>query len=176
MAAPEFVPVDPTRRVRSYSSPPRREGSWLADRPGELDGSQPLSDQLGVPGPDQGYALTLVARFAGRLTLRDGEHEADALAGGAAIAMKRSGLFGRAPVIHDVTAGLTVWGFLDPDPPTALVALRREWFDEVHLSIHYSERRRIVDAVPAAVLRLPHTAIAERHQLDWRACLDLDAG
>lgn len=147
----------------------------MADRPGELDGSQPIADQLGVPGPDQGYALTLTARFAGRLTLHEGEHEADALAGGAAIAMKRSGLFGRAPVIHDVTVGLTVWGFLDPDPPADLVAVRREWFEEIHLPIHYSERRRVVDAVPVAVLRLPHTAILERHRIDWRSCLDLDA-
>ena len=36
MAAPDFVPLDPARRLRSYSSPPRRPGAWIADRPGEL--------------------------------------------------------------------------------------------------------------------------------------------
>lgn len=176
MAAPEYVPTAPDQHVRSYSSPPPREGSWLADRPGELQGPQPVGDQFGSPGPDQGYALTLATRFSGRLHLHDGEHEADALAGAGAVAMKRSALFGRAPVIHDLTVGLTVWGFLDDQAPAELVELRREWFEEVHLSIHYVELRRIADAVPDGVLRLPHAALIERHRRDWRACLDLDVG
>jgi hypothetical protein len=175
MAAPEFVPTQPTRRVRSYSSPPRRAGSWIADRPGELGGRQPAGEQLGTPGPDQGYALTLAERFAGRLSLTEGEHQADALAGAATIAMKRSALFGRAPVIHDLTAALTIWGFLDPSAPAELVELRREWFEEVHLAMHYTARQRIADAAPDEVLRLPHQKIADRHRVDWRACLDLDA-
>lgn len=175
MAAPEFVPTAPDQLVRSYSSPPPREGSWMADRPAELHGPQPRGEQLGDPGPDQGYALTLADRFAGRLSLSAGEHEADALAGAAAVAMKRSSLFGRAPVVHDLTVGLTVWGFLSAEAPAELVELRTEWFDEVHLGIHYRQLRRIVDAVPANVLRLPHGAIAERHAQDWRSCLELDA-
>jgi len=174
MAAPEFVPTQPTQLVRSYTSPPRRAGSWLADRPGEIDGRQPEGERLGTPGPDQGYALKLVEQFRGRLTLRDGEHEDDALAGAAAIAMKRSGLFGRAPVVHDLTVALALWGFLDDRPAPELVELRRGWFDEVHLAHHYPELRRLVDAAPDDILRLPHTAVAERHALDWRSCLDLD--
>lgn len=173
MAAPEFVPTQPARKARSYASPPRRAGSWLADRPGELSGRQPVGEQLGTPGPDQGYALTLAERFVGRLALHDGEHEADALAGAAAVAMKRSALFGRAPVIHDLTVGLTIWGFLDPGADAELVSIRREWFEEVHLPMHYTARQRIVDAAPEPVLRLPHQKLAERHRADWRACLDL---
>ncbi len=175
MAAPEFVPTRPVQRVRSYESPPQRSGGWRADRPGELRGAQPVGEQLGTPGPDQGYALTLAERFSGRLFLSSGEHEADALAAGSAIAMKRAALFGRAPVIHDLTVGLTIWGLLDTAAPDDLVEVRREWFDEVHLSIHYPQLQRIVDAAPAEVLHLPHTAIAERHEADWRSCLDLTA-
>jgi hypothetical protein len=145
----------------------------MADRPGELRGPQPLGEQLGAPGPDQGYAIRLAKRFSDRLVLTDGEHAADALAGGAAVAMKRSSLFGRAPVVHDVTAALTVWGFLS-EAPAELVRIRREWFEEVHLPVHYVELRRIVDAVPASVLRLPHDEIARRHALDWRSCLELE--
>jgi hypothetical protein len=174
MAAPEFVPTTPRQQVRSYSSPPRRAGSWLADRPGELAGRQPAGEQLGAPGPDQGYALTLAERFVGTLTLTAGEHEADALAGASGIAMKRSALFGRAPVIHDLTVALTIWGFLDPAPSPELVELRRTLFEEVHLSMHYTALQRIVDAAPDPVLRLTHQQVIDRHRADWRACLDLD--
>jgi hypothetical protein len=134
-----------------------------------------VGEQLGTPGPDQGYALTLAARFAHRLHLTDGEHANDALAGAAAVAMKRSGLFGRAPVVHDLTVALTVWGFLDPVADPALVTARRELFDEVHLYVHYTELRRIVDAVPESVLRQPHGITEAQHRSDWRSCVDLAA-
>ncbi len=175
MSAPEFVPTLTGRPARTYSSPPWRGESWTADRPGEIRGGQPVGDQLGNPGPDSGYALTLAERFRGSLHLQAGEHEADALSGAAAIAMKRAALFGRAPVIHDVTVGLALWGYLDPSADADLVSLRREWFEEVHLSIHYSARQRIVDAAPERVLLLPHAAIVDQHRLDWHALLDLDA-
>ena len=175
MSAPEFVPSQTSPAARTYSSPPWRGDSWTADRPGEIRGLQPTGEQLGNPGPDAGYALTLAERFRGRLHLHAGEHEADALSGAAAIAMKRAALFGRAPVIHDLTVGLTLWGFLDPSADDELVSLRREWFEQVHLSIHYTARQRIVDAAPEDVLRMPHAAIVDQHRLDWRALLELDA-
>lgn len=147
----------------------------MADRPGEIEGLQPVGEQLGTPGPDQGYALTLAKRFENRLHLTSGEHASDALAGGAAVAMKRSGLFGRAPVVHDMTVALTVWGFLDAGADPALVSARRELFEEVHLYVHYTELRRIVDAVPEAVLLQPHGVTVSQHRADWRRCLDLAA-
>jgi len=175
MAVPKFVPTRPTDVVRSYSSPPWREDPWMADRPAEIDGRQPEGARLGTPSPDGGYALKLAATFHGGLILRSGEHEDDAIAGGSAIAMKRAGLFGRAPVIHDLRVGLGIWGFLSDDPPAELVDLRTEWFEEVHQAHHYFELRRIVDAAPDDVLRRPHEEILRRSAEDWRSCLDLTA-
>lgn len=174
MAAPEFVPTPAVQLVRSYASPPPRAGSWMADRPGEISGRQPVGEQLGTPGPDQGYALTLAKRFAGKLFLGAGESEADALAGAAAIAMKRSGIFGRAPIIGDVTIALTLWGFVDDAADPDLVAIRREWFEEVHLPMHYPLRRRIADAVSEGVLRQPLDEVRKAYERNWRALLDLD--
>lgn len=170
MAAPEHVPVDRTRPVRTYESPPRRPDPWLADRPAELTHGQPRGDLFGNQGPDQGYALLLAERFAGRLTLTPGEDERDALAGAAAVALKRASLFGRAPVVHDLTVALTIWGFLGEAPPP-LVALRKRLFEEISSSHHYAERRRIPDMVPEAMLRKSPAEVAEAHRADWRTLL-----
>ena len=147
----------------------------MADRPGEISGRQPVGEQLGVPGPDQGYALTIATTFRGKLSLLAGEHEVDALAGASAIAMKRSAIFGRSPVVHDLRVGLSLWGFLTTDPPQDLVSIRRTWFDEVHLAIHYKALRRIADAAPADLLRQPHAVILAQSGSDGRSCLELEA-
>lgn len=170
MAAPEYVPVDKTRPVRAYESPPRRPDPWLANRPGELAGGQPRGAGLGSPGPDQGYVLRLVRQFAGKLTLATGEHERDALAGAAGVALKRASVFGRAPIVHDVTVALTIWGFLD-DAPADLVALRKPLFEEVGHPHHYGELRRLVDLVPDAALRMSTDEVRSAHQADWQSLL-----
>lgn len=173
MAAPKYVPTAPTETVRSYQSPPRRPAPWMADRPGELRGRQPSGTRLGNPGPDPGYALKLAGSFRGTLALGVDESEQDAVAGAAAVAMKRASLLGRAPVGYDLQVGFGVWGFLDDHPDDELVRIRRERFEEVHLPQHYDARRRIADAVPSEVLRLRHDKILRRHTADWRSCLDL---
>jgi hypothetical protein len=170
MAAPEYVPEDRRKVLRAYESPPRRLGSWRPERPGDLLGGQPRGTYLGNQGPDQGYLLALADRFKGKLTLTEGEHEDDALAGAVGIALKRASLFGRAPVIHDLTVALTIWGFLGTAPPE-LVRLRKPRFEEAANPLHYAEQRRIVDAVPEDVLRRSPAEIAEAHQRDWRSLL-----
>ena len=167
MAAPEYVPVDKIRPIRAYESPPRRPDPWLANRPGELVDGQPHGDQLGNQGPDQGYVLRLAGGFAGKLALTSGEHERDALAGAAAIALKRASLFGRAPVVHDLTVAFTIWGFLG-DAPAELVTLRKPLFEEVWHPHHYAAQRRLADLVPDDVLRLTPEEVASAHRLDWR--------
>jgi hypothetical protein len=170
VAAPEYVPVDKTRPVRAYESPPRRPAPWLADRPGELPKGQPRGDRLGNQGPDQGYVLRLVRRFEGKLTLTAGEHERDALAGAVAVALKRASLLGRAPIIHDLTVALTIWGFLGA-APDELVALRKPLFEEVWHPYQYADQRRIADLVPDAALRMAPQQVTEAHRRDWRSLL-----
>ena len=172
MSAPHFVPTSPIAKVRSYQSPPRRDRSWVADRPGDLgDEGQPVGEQLGVPGPDQGYAYKLVAEFAGKVFTADGEHDDDVVAGVIAVATKRAGLFGRAPIMHDLRVGFAVWGYLDEGPPADLVALRRKLFAEVSNPHHYRELRAVADAVPNETLRLGPDEVASRHSQGWRALL-----
>lgn len=167
VAAPEYVPTDPMSRVRAYTSPPPRPGGWTASRPGELDGGQPEGLGLGTSGPDQGYAYKLASSFEDRVHLGGVSWE-DAKAGCTAVAMKRSALFGRAPVIHDLTAAFTIFGFLDADPAEELVEARRKHFAEVRSHHHYAERRGLVDFVETAMLRKPHTEIAAQYKADWR--------
>lgn len=152
MGAPDFVPLKTNRRRRTYSSPPRRPGSWLADRPGDLNSRQPLGAQLGSPGPDQGYALTIAETFRDQLHLAPNEHAIDVIAGCVSVALKRASLFGRAPVVHDLRIAFTVWGYLDASAPTELVEVRRPMFDECHHPHFYLRLRAIADAVPSDLL------------------------
>ncbi len=174
MGAPDYVPVRPAQPVRAYSSPPRRPGSWVADRPGDLVGRQPVGEQLGSQGPDQGYMLTLAETARGSLRLRPHESEEDVVVGASAIGLKRASLFGRAPVMHDLTVAFTIFGFLDDEPQGDLLELRRRVFEEVHSPHHYRKLRELADMVPAEVLHQPHDAILEQAKSDWTSVLALD--
>lgn len=171
MAAPRYVPTKAIDDTRLYTSSPRRPDGWHQDRPAELLQGQEWGDRLGSPGPDQGFGLTLAERFQGKLSLRPGEHEKDAIAGCLAVALKRASLFGRAPVIHDLTIAFTIWGFLDEQAPDELVALRRGLFEEVAHPHHYAEQRTIADRVPEATLRLSPAEVTRRHGEDWEGLL-----
>ena len=103
----------PHRLVRDLPVTATPARQLAAERPGDLMGAQPRGPQLGSPGPDQGYLSRWSARFDGKLQLAEGEHERDALVGAAQVALKRASIFGRAPVLHDLTVALTIWGFLD---------------------------------------------------------------
>lgn len=175
MGAPEHVPLS-TDPVRSYRSAPRRPGSWMADRPGELTGRQPVGERLGSPGPDQGYALTLARQFDGQVKVQPGEHESDALAGAVVIGLKRASLFGRAPIIHDVRIGLALWKWFDDAPPADLVAIRSEMFEEAHHPHHYDRLRAIADAVSPQILARPTEVVLNDALGDWRSVLDVDRG
>lgn len=122
-------------------------------------------------GPDSGYAFRLVSVVEDKLLL-GGVQRDDAVAGCVALAMKRAALFGRAPVIHDLTAAFTIYGFLDQAPPAELVALREGLFAEVHSSHHYTERRKLVDIVPDEVLARPHQAVIDDYGSGWQKNFD----
>ena len=114
--------------------------------------------------------LSLARRFEGALTLTDGEHQRDALAGAVAVALKRASLFGRAPVVHDLTVALTIWGFLG-DAPKELVDLRKSMFEEVAHPHHYQEQRQVADRVPDDVLRRTPQQVTEAHRAGWQDLL-----
>jgi hypothetical protein len=175
MGAPEFVPTPAGNAPRVYSSPPRRPETWRVDRPADFADTQrqPTGDRLGSPGPDQGYALKLAPLLEPELRLQEGEHLAGVLAGIVAIGLKRASVVGRAPVIHDLRIGATLFGFLDEHPDPSLVRLRRELFEEVQHFHHYAELRHIADLVPADVLRQTPDQVAARYTADWRAQLAL---
>jgi len=172
VAAPEYVPQKAMKHVRSYESPPRQPQSWRPDRPGDSDTGFERGDRFGAQGPDQGYVYVLARRFEGQLQLAADEREEDALVGCTGVALKRASLFGRAPVVHDMTVALTVWGFLGDAPPD-LIAFRQPLFAEVASPYHYPEQRRVVDLVTDDVLRRTPDEIAEAHRSDWRSLLSV---
>ncbi len=175
MAAPEHGPTKPNDPVRAYTSPPRRPDSWNVDRPADFAGSrrQPSGARLGSQGPDQGYALKLAGLIESDLKLTDGEHARDALAGIVAVGLKRASLLGRAPVIHDLRIGATLFGYLDAVAEPALVRMRKELFEEVGHFHHYAELRHIADMVDPAVLRQTPDQVRARYDTDWQDQLTL---
>ena len=145
----------------------------MADRPGEVVGSEPPAGPgLGCQGPDQGYALKLAERFTGQLVLADGEREDDALAGCCAVALRRASLFGRAPVMHDLRLALELFGYLI-DADAALVTWRRAHFAGAAGHHGYHVKLRLADQVPEDSLRLTPAAVAEARSEDWRTPLGL---
>jgi hypothetical protein len=168
MAAPKFAPESPVDDPRSYESPDVVPKQWTPDRPAEIEGFQPEGPGLGYQGPDQGYALVLAERFADRLRVAAGERPEDAVSGCVALATRRASLFGRAPVTPDLTVAFTIWGFLDPEPPAELAAVRGALFEGVADRHHYSQRRVLVDRVPEATLRSTPAEVTAAYPARWK--------
>ena len=153
MPQPEYVPARAADEVRPVERLPAPR-HWRADRPGDQRGRRPGAPGakgMGVPGPDQGYALRLARQFEGLLSLAEGERQEDAVAGCLGVALKRASLFGRAPVIHDLELAFVLWGYA-VDSPADLVEYRRPLF--LGAAHHYWDQRVIADRVPEASLRL----------------------
>jgi len=171
MAVPRFAPVPPLRKARAYSPPDVVPPSWKPDRPADHT-FQPVAERLGYQGPDQGFALKLARCFDGKLHLQPGEHRDDAVFGCVGVGLRRASLFGRAPVIHDLTIAFTIWGFLDPNPPKELVEHRAPLFEGVsHTLVHYDEGRKIVDMVPETTLRMAPADVQAAYPSRWKELL-----
>lgn len=133
-------------------------GSWRADRPGDLGALQPKGALLGSPGPNVGYALTLVNRARDRFQLEPHESINDAAEVVAAVAMKRAATFGRAPTVNDVDFAMELLGYLG-EAPDDVKAWRP---DVVREAAHdYVIRRAVVDTVSTGLLRLPISDLPE---------------
>ena len=124
--------------------------------------ASPAATGWAAPGPIPATCYKLLSGFRPKVHLEAGETWKDAAAGAAAVALKRASLFGRAPVVHDLTVGFGVWGFLDDDPDGELLKLRRDAFAGISHPADYTRLRRVVDAVPEETLRLPHAEGAGR--------------
>ncbi len=173
MAIPKFAPMPPIDAARSYASPPVVPASWMPNRKADLEGFQPVGEQLGYPGPDQGFALKIAAGFVDRLQLHKGEHAEDAVKGCLGIALRRASMFSRAPVVHDLTIAFTIWGFLDASAPADLVAARKEHFAGLGHGSHYTAIRAVTDMVPEATLRLTPQQAATEYPGNWRSLVGL---
>ena len=144
--------------------------AWKADRAGDLVAGQPTGNLLGRPGPNVGYAVTLATRLRDSVQLAPHEHQADALAVIAELAMKRAASFGRGPVLADVQTAATLLGY-QGECDDSFAAWRR---DVSHGADHeYGVRRALVDAVPDAVLRLPPKvpALVDEFRVDLQQSL-----
>lgn len=172
MAAPEYVPVSPTSVTRGYDGPPVVPDSWANDRDAALGAEQPNEPLMGWQGPDQGFALTIASRLRDRLVLESGESADDVLAGAVQIGLKRASIYGRAPVVHDLTMALNLWGFL-ADAPADLVAERRPRFDGIANAHHWVEMRHLVATVPVDTLKMTPQAVETQSRSDWRSLLEL---
>jgi hypothetical protein len=169
MAAPKFAPVPPVDTARGYAAPDHVPASWMPDRPGEIEGFQPVGERLGYQGPDQGFAIKIANTFRSKIHVSAGESVDDALRGCLGVGLRRASLFSRAPVVHDLTIAFTVWGYLDPNPPADLVALRTAMFEGVsHVAAHYAEARAIADMVPESTLRMSPQQVAAAYPGRWR--------
>lgn len=174
MTQPKFAPITEQERVREgyqLGAP----APWVPHRPGE---SRPVPAErtgagLGIPGPDQGYALELAKRFHDKLALEPGERSEDVLAGAVAIALRRAAIFGRAPVAADIELPLVLFKYLVGEqgtwPAADLIAWRREHF--VGAAHDYWRRRALADSVPGTTLRLRPKTLADRLEAEpssWR--------
>ena len=160
--------ADALNSVRGFYVTSDRAYSFLGVR-----GFQPVGEQLGFQGPDQGFALKIAHEMEDSLHLQLGEHAHDAIRGCLGIALRRASMFSRAPVVHDLTIAFTIWGFLNPDAPAELVSERRRRFAGLGHGHHYTEARQLVDMVPESTLRLTPAAAAAAHQSNWKALVGL---
>ncbi|NOX31535.1 MAG: hypothetical protein GXP35_16035 [Actinobacteria bacterium] len=173
MAAPEYVPTSPTARPRSYRAPGVVPDAWSDDRGASVGAHQPSGPMLGHQGPDQGYAFVLARHLSDQLRLVGSESADDVLAGAVQIGLKRASIFGRAPVVHDLTIALRLWGFLDDAPPPQQVAERASRFDGVANPHHWSRMCALVACVPEATLRQSPAEVESKFRTNWRGQLDL---
>jgi hypothetical protein len=168
MTQPNFVPIVETDQVRpSYRL--RTPLDWRAGRVADLAGPERVrGKELGVPGPDQGYALLLAhTLFEERLELTAGITADDALVGCAAVGSRRASLFGRAPVAKDIELALALFGFLG-GAPDDLVTWRAPLFSAA--AHHYQQQRAIAGSVAVETLRLSPAEVRVKLPT-WRSML-----
>jgi hypothetical protein len=170
------VPTDPFVSIELDDAPRHRQNlpagvaypparKARTGRPGDFGPDRPTGPGLGTPGPNIGYARTLVARAEASLRLAAHERAHDAGAVIAEIAMKRAAHFGRAPVKADVDLAIALLGYDGSADATFAAARARAVHEADH---HYPARRAVVDLVGEELLARTPGEITARIA-DWRA-------
>jgi hypothetical protein len=133
-------------RPTDHPGTPRR---WAPGRAGELSGPDdvPRGGRFGNPGPDAGYALTLLSDR--EIPLGDGEHRADAVAAIAAVMSARAASFGRAPMVGDAEVAEVILGYAGP---SADAAAGKRAAAIAGLAHHAAGSRSLVAAVDQSAL------------------------
>ncbi len=170
MAAPQYSRHPSLDTTRVYGSPQHVPEPWSTNRPAEITGRQPIGERLGYQGPNQGYVLTLASYLRPKVVVTKNEHVEDALRGCTFIALRRASLFSRAPVVHDLTLALTIWGFMDSAAPADLIATRAELFSGLDNTLHhYAQGRALADSIPESTLRLSVQQAVAQMPESWRS-------
>jgi hypothetical protein len=117
------VEIGPADRPRSVPEPgPARR--WRANRPGDITSPEQMrwGGAFGTPGPDQGWAIKLVAEgdLPGRTPLL--EKLVATLMGA------RASLYGRAPIMEDLETAKQILGLGEGADPE-LKAQRNRWLE-----------------------------------------------
>jgi hypothetical protein len=149
VAQPSRVPPAPVGPIARVVAPAATEVG-RTKKPGLLgDPARTGGRSRGTPGPDAGYALTLVAHTHDELQLTAGEDRHDVEVAIALLAARRAALVGRAPCRDDVAVAADLFGLRGRTSP-AIVEDRRRWM--AGLAHSYVLQRRFVDHVSAAAL------------------------
>lgn len=159
MAAPRSAPAG-ARESHHYSSPDVVPAAWSPDRPGMVDGLQPVGPRMGTQGPDQGFALRIAERLVPKIRLQGRERLDDAIRGCLGIALRRASLFGRV-LVEEAP---------DRERDRQIVQHRRpQLFEGVgNVHHHYAEGRAIADSVPESTLRMTPDQVASAYPARWR--------
>jgi hypothetical protein len=145
-------------RPEAHPAAPRR---WSPRRPGELGSPDevPWGGAFGTPGPDAGYAMTVLA--SRDIPVGEGEDRHDVAAALAALMVARASHFGRAPVAADADVAEVLLGYrsdgLGEETRERLAALRRRLLPGFGHTKHRG--RDLVAAFGREVLTAPPGAV-----------------
>ena len=138
---------------------PHAPRSWSAERPAELvsPSDVPWGGRFGTPGPDTGYALSLLAER--EISTAGGESRGDAVAAISALMAARASHFGRAPVITDAVVAELMLGY-HPDAPSGMAAARVAAI--TGLAHHPERARALLAGIDTDVLAAPVDEVRRR--------------
>ncbi len=127
MAQQPNIEHDLSDRPRAVPSPGTARRWSPSSRPGVITtpAEMPSGDGFGTPGPDAGFAKTLI----GRADLADSSPELEAVL--SAIMVARASSFGRAPTHGDLDAAMAMCGLGSEDAPEWVHVRRKHWMHAI---------------------------------------------